>query len=152
LRLNLTAAEKAALVAFMKTLTDTTLAADARFADPFPRTAFHDADLNRDGRISLAELTRMIELFNTRFGSVRTGGYAVAAEATEDGFAVDRDRATDRLVRLARYHAADSDRNGKIGLTELTRVMEFYHSRAGTIRTGAYHAAADTDDGFAPGP
>ena len=152
LRLNLTAAEKAALVAFMKTLTDTALAADARFADPFPQTAFHDADLNRDSRISLAELTRMIELFNTRFGSVRTGSYAVAAEATEDGFAVDRGRASDRLARLARYHAADSDRNGKIGLPELTRVMEFYHSRAGTIRTGAYHAAAGTDDGFAPGP
>ena len=152
LRLNLTAAEKAALVAFMKTLTDTALAADARFADPFPPINFHDADLNRDSRITLAELTRMIELFNTRYGSVQTGSYAVAAEATEDGFAVDRGRATDRLVRLARYHAADSDRDGKISLTELTRVMEFYHARSGTIRTGAYHAAAGTDDGFAPGP
>jgi cytochrome c peroxidase len=35
LRLNLTTAQKAALVAFLKTLTDTTLTADVRFSDPF---------------------------------------------------------------------------------------------------------------------
>jgi cytochrome c peroxidase len=34
-RLNLTAAEKAALVAFLKTLTDTTLTSDPKFSDPF---------------------------------------------------------------------------------------------------------------------
>ena len=34
-RLNLTTAQKAALVAFLKTLTDTGLATDARFSDPF---------------------------------------------------------------------------------------------------------------------
>lgn len=152
LRLNLTAAEKAALVAFMKTLTDTALAADERFADPFPKPPFHDADLNRDSRISLAELTRFIELFNTRTGPVRTGSYAVATEATEDGFVADRSRAADRTVMLSRYHAADFDRNAKIGLAELARVMEFYNVRAGPLRTGAYHAASGTDDGFAPGP
>jgi len=36
-RLNLTAADKAALVAFMQTLTDTTLTADPKFSDPFRR-------------------------------------------------------------------------------------------------------------------
>lgn len=35
LRLNLTTAQKAALVAFLKTLTDTSLTTDPRFADPF---------------------------------------------------------------------------------------------------------------------
>jgi len=34
-RLNLTAGQKAALVAFLKTLTDTNIAADERFSDPF---------------------------------------------------------------------------------------------------------------------
>lgn len=34
-RLNLTTAQKAALVAFMKTLTDTALSTDSKFADPF---------------------------------------------------------------------------------------------------------------------
>ncbi len=37
LRLNLSAADKAALVAFMQTLTDVRLAADARYTDPFRR-------------------------------------------------------------------------------------------------------------------
>ncbi|MEI6418228.1 MAG: cytochrome c peroxidase [Sphingomonadales bacterium] len=36
-RLNLSAADKAALVAFMQTLTDPQIAADARFTDPFKR-------------------------------------------------------------------------------------------------------------------
>jgi len=34
-RLNLTAGQKAALVAFLKTLTDTTVTSDAKFSDPF---------------------------------------------------------------------------------------------------------------------
>ena len=34
-RLNLTAAQKTALVAFLKTLTDTNLTTDVRFSDPF---------------------------------------------------------------------------------------------------------------------
>jgi cytochrome c peroxidase len=37
LRLNLNAADRAALVAFLRTLTDTQLAADVRFSDPFLR-------------------------------------------------------------------------------------------------------------------
>ena len=37
LRLNLSAADKAALVAFMKTLTDTTLSTDPKFSDPFKK-------------------------------------------------------------------------------------------------------------------
>ena len=34
-RLNLTVGQKAALVAFLKTLTDTTVTSDAKFSDPF---------------------------------------------------------------------------------------------------------------------
>jgi cytochrome c peroxidase len=37
LRLNLSAADKAALVAFMKTLTDTSLTTDVKFSDPFKK-------------------------------------------------------------------------------------------------------------------
>lgn len=36
LRLNLSDAQQASLVAFLRTLQDTTLADDARFSDPFP--------------------------------------------------------------------------------------------------------------------
>jgi hypothetical protein len=47
---------------------------------------YHTGDSNRDGRFSLLELTRVIELFNTRSGTTRTGQYRLA-DGTEDGFA-----------------------------------------------------------------
>jgi cytochrome c peroxidase len=37
LRLNLSTEDKAALIAFMNTLTDTTLTNDPKFADPFKK-------------------------------------------------------------------------------------------------------------------
>ncbi|MEY4006475.1 MAG: hypothetical protein RLZZ221_2571, partial [Verrucomicrobiota bacterium] len=46
----------------------------------------HSADSNQDGRISLVELTRVIELYNYRSGTTRTGQYKPQA-GTEDGFA-----------------------------------------------------------------
>jgi cytochrome c peroxidase len=152
LRLNLTAAEKAALVAFLKTLSDTRLVTDPRFSDPFPLPAFHTADLDRDGRISLPELTRMIELYNTRFGPTRTGNYDVAPSTSSDGFIPDSARTATASVQLSRYHSADIDRNGKITLNELSRVLEYYNYRTATVRTGAYHAQAGTEDSFTPGP
>lgn len=52
-------------------------------------TTYHAADANRDGLLSLFELTRVIELYNARSGTTRTGAYHVATTptATEDGFA-----------------------------------------------------------------
>jgi len=52
----------------------------------------------------------------------------------------------------AALHSADSDRDGRIGLVELTRVIELYNYRSGTNRTGQYKSKGDTEDGFAPGP
>ena len=46
----------------------------------------HTADVNGDYRISLVELTRVIELYNTRTGTTRTGQYKPQS-GTEDGFA-----------------------------------------------------------------
>ena len=46
---------------------------------------------------------------------------------------------------------ADRGRNFRINLLELTRVIELYHYRSGTVRTGQYHVQAGTEDGFAPG-
>ena len=115
----------------------------------------HSADANRDARISLLELTRVIELYNTRSGTSRTGCYKVDA-AGEDGFNQEPTRASTAVVTLASYHSADSDRNGKISLIELTRVIELYNYRSGTLRTGQYHAlrAGETslEDGFNSGP
>lgn len=112
----------------------------------------HSGDTDQNFRFSLLELTRVIELYNTRNGTTRTGCYAVATIATEDGFAPDSARASSAVVTLARYHSADSNRDGKISLLELTRVIELYNYRSGTTRTGQYKVQPGTEDGFAPGP
>jgi hypothetical protein len=50
-------------------------------------SSYHAADVApRDGRFSLIELTRVIELYNCRAGTTRMGQYHVQA-GTEDGFA-----------------------------------------------------------------
>jgi len=110
---------------------------------------FHSSDTNRDSKIDLQELTRLVELYNTRAGTVRTGVYRVKADS-EDGFAPDF--TTTGAVMLANYHTADnSPRDGRISLVELTRVIELFNVRAGSSRTGSYHARGDTSDGFVTG-
>ncbi len=47
--------------------------------------AYHSADSNRDGTLNLFELTRVIELYNYRIGTTRTGAYHLQA-GTEDGY------------------------------------------------------------------
>jgi hypothetical protein len=61
-------------------------------------------------------------------------------------------RASSADVTLAVYHSADSDRNGRLSLSELTRVIELYNYRVGTIRTGDYHVHPDSEDGYNSGP
>jgi hypothetical protein len=120
-----------------------------------PQATTHTGDSNKNWAFSLFELTRVIELYNTRNGTVRTGRYAVATTATEDGFAPDPVTAPTAPVTLARYHSADTAstaaRDAKIDLFELTRVIELYNVRSGTVRTGAYRVLAGTEDGYAPG-
>jgi hypothetical protein len=123
--------------------------AGSKTSDPAVLTIAHCADVDRDLRIGLIELTRVIELYNTRLNTVRTGRYTVQA-GTEDGFAQDPAATTNQI--LTRYHSADSNRDGQITLNELTRVIELYNTRSGTTRTGQYHVQAGTEDGFAPGP
>ncbi len=105
---------------------------------------FHVADTNRDNRIGLLELTRIIQLYNVRDGTVRTGEYHSLA-GTEDGFTLGAGTRT-------AFHSADSNRDGRIDVTELTRVIELYNFLEGSTRTGRYRPALDTEDGFAPGP
>ncbi|MEN9632540.1 MAG: hypothetical protein RL077_944 [Verrucomicrobiota bacterium] len=56
------------------------------------------------------------------------------------------------LTTSGAYHSADSNRDSRIGLLELTRVIELYNYRSGSVRTGAYHLQAGTEDGYTPGP
>ncbi|WP_221032057.1 immunoglobulin domain-containing protein [Actomonas aquatica] len=111
----------------------------------------HSADYNQDGAIDLSELLRVIELYNTRNGTTRTGAYQLDG-STEDGFAPDASRAADAPASLTRYHSADYDQDSYVNLSELLRVIELYNYRSGTTRTGEYHLNASTEDGFAPGP
>ena len=116
----------------------------------------HSADTDRDSRISLLELTRVIELYNTRSGTVRSGRYR-PLDGTEDGFATDPDGSGGAPASFIRLHSADTargptPRDGRIDLVELTRVIELFNTRSGTVRTGAYHIEAGTEDGFTGGP
>ncbi|WP_221031813.1 hypothetical protein [Actomonas aquatica] len=130
---------------------------DAAFAVSFDEItfggsgAFHSGDYNQDGALDLTELLRIIELYNTRNGTVRTGAYAVAS-ASVDGFSSDASRLAESGVALARYHSGDYDRDGYLSLTELLRVIELYNYREGTVRTGEYAPSPDSVDGFATGP
>jgi hypothetical protein len=111
----------------------------------------HSADSSpMDGSINLVELTRVLELYNTRNGTLRTGRYVVAT-GTADGFSADSTAAGGAAV-LSRYHTADTNRDGRLGLIEITRVIELFNTRNGATRTGTYHVLAGTEDGFAPGP
>ena len=122
--------------------------AGSKTSDPAVLVVAHNADVDRDFRLGLIELTRVIELYNTRLGATRTGRYKVQA-GMEDGFA--QDTAATANQTLTRYHSGDSNRDGQITLGELTRVIELYNARSGTVRTGQYHVQGGTADGFAPG-
>jgi photosystem II stability/assembly factor-like uncharacterized protein len=109
----------------------------------------HSADVSpADGALNLAELTRVIELYNTSSGTIRTGGY-IASAGTVDGYASAPSRTA---AAPATPHTADTNADGRLSLMELTRVIELFNTRSGTTRHGLYRSDATTIDGFAPGP
>jgi hypothetical protein len=99
-------------------------------------SAYHSADVNRDGVISFTEFNRVLELYNYRSGTVRTGEYHEDATAYS-GYAPGPGSITT-------YHSADTSQNGRLSLVELTRMIELYNS-------DGYHVQQGTEDGFAPG-
>jgi len=115
------------------------------------RVMWHSADLDRNSAFNLFELLRVIELYNTRRGSVRTGAYRVSV-GTEDGFAPEFDRGSGVQALLTNFHTADYGRDGSINLLELLRMIELYNYSVNRARTGEFHRSAGTEDGFAPGP
>jgi len=110
----------------------------------------HSADLDQNLQLNLSELLRVIELYNTRFGTSRTGRYQ-ADQGSSDGFAPDSTQASGEPTTLTQFHSADSDQNGLLSLSELLRVIELYNFREGTARTGRYYVSPGSVDGFAPG-
>jgi hypothetical protein len=96
-------------------------------------SAYHDADTNQDYIITLSELLRVIQFFNT-FGIHCEPG-------TEDGFGPGPG-ATE-----CRPHTSDyAPQNWEIGLSELLRLIQFFN-----LFDGAYYPDSESEDGFMPG-
>jgi Ca2+-binding EF-hand superfamily protein len=93
----------------------------------------HTADINGDWRISLSELLRIIQLYNS-------GAYHVNA-ITPDGYDVG-EGATDGPP-----HNADYLGDWRITLPELLRIIQLYNAPS-----RCYYVAGDTEDGFMPAP
>ncbi|MCC6145133.1 MAG: FG-GAP repeat protein [Candidatus Hydrogenedentes bacterium] len=92
----------------------------------------HKGDQNSDHQISLSELLRVIQFFNS-------GGFHCQA-GTEDGYAPGVGS------QVCSAHSSDyNPQNWAISLSELLRLIQFFNS-------GGYHACAGSEDGFCVGP
>ncbi len=95
----------------------------------------HKTDMNGDWRVSLNELLRLIQFYNS--------GGLHCSPGSEDGYEAGAGGDT-----ACGNHSADYlTPNWRIELSELLRVVQFYNSP-----NRAYHRADGTEDGFAPGP
>lgn len=97
-------------------------------------SAFHSADANHDGVISPKDLAYMTYLYRYTPVTTRTGQYQTDTSAYS-GFAQG-------TGAITTYHSADTNRDGRISLTELTRVIELANSDGYSVQSG-------TEDGFA---
>ncbi len=98
----------------------------------FQRSAYHSADQNHDWKISLTEILRVIQFYNS-------GSYYCSC-STEDGYdltGVNRDC----FPHNSDYYETP---NWHIQLYELLRLIQIYNY-------GSYHPATGTEDGFALG-
>ncbi len=94
---------------------------------------YHSVDQDEDNRISVSELLRAIQFFNS-------GGYH-CADGTEDGYAPGPGEQTGCAVYSCDYK---SGADWEISLSELLRVVQFYNG-------GGYYACAEGEDGFCTG-
>ncbi len=95
-------------------------------------TGSHTADQNGDTLISLSELLRVIQFFNS-------GGFHCQA-GTEDGYAPGASGDVSCTAHASDYNAQD----WAIGLSELLRLIQFFNS-------GGYHECSGSEDGYCPG-
>jgi len=92
----------------------------------------HTADQNADYLISLSELLRVIQFFNSGGFHCQTG--------TEDGYAPGSGGDTSCTPHASDYNPQD----WTIGLSELLRLIQFFNS-------AGYHVCPGSEDGFCPG-
>lgn len=99
--------------------------------DPVEAGRHHSADTNEDYLISLSELLRVVQFFNSSGYHCQTG--------TEDGFSVGTG------LHTCRPHDSDYlTQDWKVDLSELLRNIQFYNS-------GGYHRDLLGEDLYAPG-
>lgn len=115
-------------------VTSCVLAAEVQAAETNPKQGEtpHSADQNHDYQITLTELLRVIQFFNT-------GSFHCEA-GTEDGFAPGPgDTST------CSHHSGDySPLDWKIDLSELLRIIQIFNS-------SGYHPCAEGEDGYCLG-
>lgn len=92
----------------------------------------HSGDYVADWRVSVSELLRIIQFYNT--------GSFHCSPATEDGFAPGPGD-----VACSAHNADYAPQDWTISLSELLRIIQFYNA-------GCYGPAPNTEDGFAPCP
>jgi hypothetical protein len=90
--------------------------------------SYHSTDTNLDGRISLSELLRVIQFYNS--------GGLHCSPGTGDGYAAGPG-ATDCAPHSADYNPV----NWRIALSELLRLIQLYNA-------GSYAACPGSEDGF----
>ncbi|MGC9052469.1 MAG: cohesin domain-containing protein [Candidatus Hydrogenedens sp.] len=97
------------------------------------RSVFHSADSNRDWIISLTEVLRVIQFYNSK-------EYYCSCD-TEDGYSVTSKNQTCSPHNSDYYGSPD----WKIQLYEILRLIQIFNY-------GSYHPEVGTEDGFALGP
>ena len=95
--------------------------------------AYHTADTDKDNAIALAEVLRIIQLYN--------GGEIECATGTEDGFQIGSSSRT-----CCPHNADTGTPDWNVDLSELLRVIQLFN-------VDEYHRcpADNTEDGFCPG-
>ena len=101
-------------------------------AEALPEELTHTADADHDWHLSLSEVLRVVQLYNS-------GGYS-AETGTEDGYLPGGGK------QAGVPHDADCNGDWSIDISELLRVVQLFNAPG-----GAYYCASGTEDGFVPG-
>ncbi len=121
------------------------------------KAVFHSADTDKNLKIGLSEILKVIQICNARNDSVRTGAYLFTSNAYEPNLLAAVP--TPPVLPLV-PHSADisspvsaTTSNGAIEPAELTKLISLASDTVDGIRTGDYHAnpAAAGFDKFVPG-
>gem|GEM_PF-2365762 len=98
-------------------------------------TLLGSAAVGADGRWTLS------------LGALPGGAHTLTATVTDTA----GHTGASQSFRFASTHAGDSDGDWRIALPELLWMVELFNTADGALRTGAYHSAPASAEGFAPG-